>query len=450
MVRIGGAQGFWGDRDDALAEMLKNDEVSYVACDYLAELTLSIMQRQKQRNPAAGYARDFLVALNMALPYLIPGKTKILTNAGGINVNKAVEDLKNILSQKGIKFKIGYVLGDDVTERLDELQKEGVDLRNSETGEPYETIKDKIIAANVYYGHEPLLHCLAEGADIVITGRATDSSLFLAPLAYELKWSVDNWDGLATGILAGHLLECGAQVTGGNYDYDWRSVPALEEVGFPIAEVGRTGEVIITKCKNTGGLVTEQSCKEQLFYEVHDPANYVTPDVIGDFSQITVTQIGENRVRVAGVRGKPRPDKLKLCIGYLEGYRIEAYLPYSWPDAMAKAQKAAEIIMHRLKKQNANIERMRVDFLGVNAFHMEVAPALPVEPNEVVLRMALLSKEKREVEKIAGEIAPLILDGPPGACFFGGRPRATEVYGLWTTYIPRDSIKLQVYVEEVE
>jgi hypothetical protein len=450
MVRIGGAQGFWGDRNDALAEMLKNDEVSYVASDYLAELTLSIMQRQKQRNPNGGYARDFLTALDMALPYLVSGKTRIITNAGGINVKKAVDDLQTILRQKEKKCKIGYVLGDDFTDRLDNLRKAGIDLENSETGEPYEAIKDNIIAANVYHGHEPMLQCLAEGADIVVTGRATDSSLFLAPLAYEQGWSTTDWDDLATGILAGHLLECGAQVTGGNYDYDWLSVPSLENVGFPIAEVENSGEIVLTKCKNTGGSVTEQSCKEQLLYEIHDPANYITPDVIADFSQLTVTQIGENRVRIAGVKGKQRPDKLKLCIGYLEGYRIEAYLPYSWPNAMEKARKASEIIMYRLEKQKAKIDRVRVDLVGIDSLHMQIAPVPAVEPNEVVLRVALFGKDRKEVEKMSGEIAPLILDGPPGVCFFGGRPRATEVYGLWTTYIPRDAVELQVCVEEVK
>ena len=451
MVRIGGAQGFWGDRNEALKVMISQDQVDFVSLDYLAELTLSIMQRQKQKNPQAGYARDFLVALEMALPYWNPKDTKIITNAGGINIPQAVLDLKKLFSKCGFSCRIAYITGDDLTDKLEELRSEGIDFTNAETGESFETIKDRIIAANVYYGHSTIKEALDMGADLVITGRATDSSLFLAPLAHRFNWREDQWRELATGIAAGHLLECGAQVTGGNYDFGWENVPNLENLGYPIAEISTPGELILTKCKDTGGTVTEQTCKEQLLYEIHDPSSYVTPDVTVDLSGVIVERAGVDRVQVKNIQGKPKPEKLKLCIGFFEGYKIEGYIPYAWPKALSKAKKSAEIILNRLSKNQLMAKRTRVDFVGVNSLLLDTA-ALNDENqlNEVVLRIALFTEDKKEAEKLSFELAPMILNGPPGACFFGGRPRPTEMYGLWTTYIPRESVKLKINWEEMQ
>lgn len=450
-IRIGGGQGFWGDINDAAIHMVKKGDLQYLACDYLAELTLSIMQRQRQRNPEKGFAQDFIAMLREILPVCMEKNIKVLSNAGGMNVAGAVDEARKLADALNIKkLKIGYILGDDLLDKLADLQAQGIAMKNLDDGRDLSEIRDKIVNANVYFGHEPIVDCLDMGANVVITGRATDSSLFLAPLAYEFGWKPQEWDKLARGIIVGHLLECGGQGSGGNFDYDWRSVPALDDLGYPIAEVGENGGIVITKAPDCGGLVSEQTCKEQLLYEIHDPANYITPDVVADISQARLTGAGKDRVRLDGVCGKPRPDMLKLCIGYLAGYKIEGYLPFAWPDALDKAQCAADIILKRLARKGLKAEEVRVDFLGVNALHGPLAGEPACEPNEVVLRIALRTRDKKEAAKLVPEIAPLQLNGPPGSCFFGGRPKVSEMIALWPTLVPRDAVKLTPSVLEVK
>lgn len=449
-IRIGGAQGFWGDLNDAPIAMAKNDDVNYIACDYLAELTLSIMRRQRERNPERGYARDFITALKQMLPMIKEKSIKVLTNAGGMNVKAAVEAAKQAVKESGLSLKIGYVLGDDIMSQIPELRKQGIEMKNMDTGESIDSILPHMVNANVYYGSEPIIECLQGGADIVIVGRSTDTALFLAPLQYEFGWKTGEWDSLATGILSGHLSECGAQATGGNYDYDWRNVPHPENLGYPIAEVSGPGKIIMTKTKNTGGLVTTQSIEEQLFYEIHDPKKYLTPDVVADFNDITLKQIGKNRVLVEGVKGHKRPDTLKLCVGYTEGYRNVAYLPFSWPDALDKAKRAAEILNNRLAMKNLEAIEKRIDYVGLNSLHGPMADEIKQELNEVILRVAIKTKTREEANKLTPEIAPFILNGPPASCFFGGRTKPAEVFALWPTLIPRDAVKFEAHVEEVK
>lgn len=449
-IRIGGAQGFWGDLNDAPIAMAKNDDVNYIACDYLAELTLSIMQRQKERNPERGYAKDFITVLKEIIPTIKEKSIKVITNAGGMNVKAAVEAAKQAVKEAGVSLKIGYVIGDDVKDIIPELRKQGIEMRNMDTNEPIDGILPNMVNANVYYGAEPIIECLKGGADIVIVGRSTDSTLFLAPLAYELGWDLNDWDALSTGILTGHLLECGAQVSGGNYDYGWRDVPNPENLGYPIAEVSEAGKLILTKTKNTGGLITTQSVKEQLLYEIHNPERYLTPDVVADFSKINLKEIGKDRVLVEGVKGKKRPDTLKLCVGYTDGYRNTAYLPFSWPDALDKAKRAEDILMKRLKMKNLKAEEIVTDYLGLNSLHGPLAHEIKEELNEIVLRVELKTKTFEEANKLSPEIAPFILNGPPASCFFGGRTKPSEVFALWPTLIPRDAVKFQSFVEEVK
>lgn len=448
-IRIGGGQGFWGDLNDAPVVMARQDRVDYMACDYLAELTLSIMRRQQERNPDRGYANDFITALKAMLPDLKEKGTKLITNAGGMNVKKCVEAAKKAIKDSGLNMKVGYVLGDDVKDIIATLRAQGVTMSHMDTGESIDRILPKMVNANVYYGVEPILECLQGGADIIIVGRSTDTAMFEAPLIYEFSWNADDWDAKATGILAGHLCECGAQATGGNYDYDWRNVPRPEFLGYPIAEVSEPGSLILTKTKNTGGLVTPQSVKEQLMYEIHDPAAYVTPDVVADFSKITVEGLERDRVLVKGVTGHKRPDTLKLCVGYLEGYRNVAYLPYSWPDALEKAQLAAHILDKRMAMKQLKAIRTHIDYLGLNALHGPLAAEMREELNEVVLRYAIMTETKEEALKLTPEIAPVSnLNGPAQGCFFGGRSKPSEVFALWPTLIPRDAVKFTSYVEE--
>ncbi|MDR2089959.1 MAG: DUF1446 domain-containing protein [Clostridiales Family XIII bacterium] len=451
--RIGGGQGFWGDSNDAAIHMIRNGELDCMACDYLAELTMSILQKQKNKNPKAGYARDFIELFQHVGKEAREKNIQIITNAGGVNVKGAVDAICESAKKQGIRdLRVGYVLGDDLTERLPELIAAGLDFKNmDDPDKDFSDISQSIFNVNVYYGHEPIAQCLEEGADVVVCGRATDSALFLAPLKKAFGWADTDFDDLARGIVTGHLLECGGQAAGGNFDFDWRSVPDMDRLGFPIAELS-SDSLVITKAPDCGGLISERTLKEQLLYEIHDPANYITPDVIADVGHVTLDEIGENRVRVSGVRGKRRPDTLKLCIGYHAGYKVETYLSYAWPDAYEKAVCAADIIMRKLRRQDFLAEDVRIDFLGLNALHMRVAdmnPRLLEDMNEVVLRIAVRSTDRSEAAKIIPEIAPLQLNGPPGASFFGGRAQIRDLIGLWPTLIPREAIRLTSQIREV-
>ncbi len=452
-VIIGGGQGFWGDSNDAAIHMVHTAPLDYMACDYLAELTLSIMARQKIKNPAAGFARDFLGLYKACGEEALRKNIGILTNAGGMNIEGCVDGIRQIAEEKGMHgLKIGYVTGDDLTEDIPRLLAEGVDFKNIDDVGDFNEIKDKIFNANVYFGHEPTLACLEQGANVVITGRSTDSALFLAPCMHKMGWANDDWNNLARGIMAGHLLECGGQGAGGNFDYGWRDVPRMDELGFPIAEI-TPDSFHITKAPDCGGIICEQSCKEQFLYEVHDPANYITPDVVVDISNATLTQDGENRVKVGNVKGKQRPDTLKLSIGYHAGFKVAGMLSFAWPDAYEKAQYAAEIIMKKMKRKGLQYEDIRIDYIGLNALHLGVAeidPAKVKDLNEVVLRIAIRTKTKEECAKIVPEFAPLQLNGPPGASFFGGRAHIQEVIGLWPTLIPRDALHLKSNILEIK
>jgi hypothetical protein len=451
-VVIGGGQGFWGDSNDAAIHMVNHSDIGYMACDYLAELTLSIMARQKIKNPAAGYARDFLELIRACGKTAFDRKIRILTNAGGMNIEGMVTALKGIAEVEGLKgLRIGYVLGDEISDQIPRLLAEGVKFENMDDVGDFSEVKDRVFNANVYFGHEPTLKCLEMGADWIVTGRSTDSALFLAPVMHELGIAPDDWDNLARGIMAGHLLECGGQGAGGNFDYGWRDVPRMDELGFPIAEVS-ADDFVITKAPDCGGLISEQSVKEQFLYEVHNPANYITPDVSVDVSRATLKQIGPDRVRVGGVRGKPRPDTLKLSMGYHAGYKVQAMLSFAWPDAYEKAQYAADILMKKMKRKGLQAEEIQIDYIGLNALHLNVADMSlekVKDANEVVLRIAIRTQTEKEAQKIIPEIAPLQLNGPPGASFFGGRAHVQEVIGLWPTLIPRDAVKLAAHILEV-
>lgn len=451
-VSIGGGQGFWGDSNDAAIHMVHKGNLNYMACDYLAELTLSIMERQKLKNSQAGYARDFIGLMDEIARESYEKKIRILTNAGGVNIPACVEELRKLAERKNLHgYKIGYVTGDDMLAQIPEMLRQGIEFKNMDDVGDFKDIQDKIVNANVYFGHEPIVDCLEEGADVVVTGRATDSTLFLSPLMYEFGWREDDWDNLARGVMAGHLLECGGQAAGGNYQYDWRSVPDMDQLGFPIAEL-TDDDFHITKAPDCGGVICEQSVKEQFLYEIHDPANYLTPDVTVDISNATLTQDGENRVRVGNIKGKERPEQLKLCIGYHAGYKVETYLSFAWPEAYEKAQYAADIIMKKMKRKGLQAEDIHISYVGLNALHLGVAdmdPDFVKRMNEVVLRIAIRTKEKAEAAKIIPEIAPLQLNGPPGASFFGGRAKVREVIGLWPTLIPRDAVKLTPHILEV-
>lgn len=449
-VAIGGGQGFWGDSPDAAVHMINTADIQYMACDYLAELTLSIMAKQQLKDPGKGFAPDFVTRiLRGAGKTAWERKIRLITNAGGMNVSGCVDSIRQWAeSEKLDGYKIGYVTGDDIKAKIPHLLKEGWKFPNFDYDGDFNDIVDKIYNCNAYIGHEGIEACIAQGADTVITGRAADSALFMAPLKYEFGWAADDWDNLARGIMAGHLLECGGQGAGGNYMYDWRNVPRMDELGFPIAELTEdTFE--LTKAPDCGGVICEQSTKEQFLYEVLDPANYVTPDVAVDVSGATIRQVGQDRVRIDGIKGKEKPDTLKLCVGYHKGWKTVSMLSFAWPDAYEKAKYCAEVIMKKMARIGMHADDVHISYIGLNSLHLNVADTSEEalkNLNECVLRIAVFSEDKNECAKIIPEISPLQLNGPPGASFFGGRAHVQEVMALWPTSVPRDAVDIQSHV----
>ncbi len=449
-IRVGCGQGFWGDLPSAPVAQVTKGPIDYLMMDFLAEVTMSIMQKQKRRNPELGYAKDLVTIVEQILPICMEKGIRIVTNGGGINPEGCRDAIFKCARKKGIKgLRIGTVLGDDILGRLDDLARRGIRLNNMETGEPVGTLGHKILSANVYFGARPIVDALAQGAHIVITGRTTDTSLTYAPMIHEFGWSWTDWDRLAAGVVAGHILECGGQATGGNFSADWSAVPDLAHIGFPIAEARPDASIVITKHEGTGGLVSVQTVSEQLLYEIGDPSNYVTPECIADFTTIRLEQEGPDRVRIAGVRGRPATDSYKVSMSYADGYTAVSTLTYAWPDALEKARKADEILRARLADLGLRFDEIRTEFLGVNSCHGPVAE-IPDVINEVVLRFGVRGHDHAAVESFGREIAPLILTGPPAVTgFAGGRPKPAEVIAYWPALIPKTAVKPHVEVTEL-
>ncbi|MDP2209032.1 MAG: acyclic terpene utilization AtuA family protein [Bacteroidota bacterium] len=448
-IRIASGQGFWGDLQTAPMDQVTKGPIDYIMMDFLAEVTMSIMQKQKKRNPELGYAKDLVHIVEQILPTCIEKNIKIITNGGGVNPSGCSDAILKCAKKKGFKLKIGIVHGDDILDKLDEFEKRGVKFNNMETGESIESVRQKISAANVYFGAASIAEALRQGADIVITGRTTDTGLTLAPMIYEFGWNENDWDKLASGTVAGHILECGGQASGGNFSGDWRAVPDLAHIGFPIAEAYPTGEVIITKHENTGGMVTVETVKEQLLYEIGNPSSYITPDVVADFTSIQLEQVGKDRVRMFDVKGKPATDTYKVSMAYLDGYTAIGTLTYAYPDALEKAQKADEILRTRLNDLGLKFDEIRTEYLGLNSCHGPIAE-MPDVINEVVLRIGVRSHSHSAVERFGKELAPLILTGPPGVTgFAGGRPKPNEVIAYWPALIAKSEIKPKVSMKRI-
>ncbi len=451
-IRIASGQGFWGDLLEAPYHQVTKGPVDYLVMDYLAEVTMSILQKQKKKNPELGYARDIPELMKRILPVCIEKEIKIITNGGGVNPFSCAQEVKKVANSLGIKnLKIGVVLGDDILDRIDEFLQSGIDLKNMETGESISIIKDRLLSANVYFGSEPIVEALKLGAQIVITGRTTDTGLTLAPMVYEFGWNYENFDLMAAGTVAGHILECGAQSTGGNFLGDWESVPDMAEIGFPIAEAYPDGNVIITKHENTGGLVSIETVAEQLVYEIGDPKNYITPECIADFTSIKLEQVGKDRVRVYNVKGKPPTNFYKVSAAYFDGYSAVGTLTYSWPKALTKAKAADRILRKRLEFLGLQFDEIRTEFLGYNACFGPLAKEIDEDLiNEVVFRIAVRGKDYNAIERFGREIAPLVLTGPPGVTgFAGGRPKPSEVVAYWPALIPKELIKPKIEIVEV-
>lgn len=413
---------------------------------------MSIMQKQRARDPQAGYARDFVPLMREILPDCVERDIRVTANAGGVNPLGCAAAVRDVARELGLagRLKIGTVTGDDIMGRLDELLERGVELRNMDTGAPLSDVRERVQSANAYLGAWPIVEALNQGARVVITGRATDTGLTLGPMIHEFGWGETDWDRLSAGTVAGHIIECGAQSTGGNCQYDWQNIPDLAAVGFPIVEATADGSFVVTKHEGTGGRVNVPSVKEQLVYEMGDPRAYITPDCVADFTTIRLEDAGPDRVRVQGVRGTAATEFLKVSISYSAGFKAVGTLVYAWPDAYAKARAADQILRARLDRLGLKFEQILTEYVGANATHGTLAGEPSSDAPEIQLRVGVRGEDRKSIERFTKEIAPLILTGPPAVTgFAGGRPKVEEIVAYWPALIPKTEIEPRVEVTEV-
>ncbi|MGL4552853.1 MAG: acyclic terpene utilization AtuA family protein [Gemmataceae bacterium] len=436
-LRIGNGCGFWGDSVDAPARLAERGALRYLTLEYLAELTMSILALQKQRDPALGYASDFLDVLPRLTPHL-PGM-RIVTNAGGMNPRACAAKARAILDAAGLKgVKIGVVSGDDLMPALDAHP-----LAHLDTGEPLATVRGRVVSANAYLGSWPIVEALRLGADVVITGRVADACLTVGPAAFEHGWALDDWGRLAGGTVAGHVIECGAQATGGLW-MNWADCD-LADVGYPVAEVEADGSFALTKPEGSGGAVNVETVSEQLLYEVNDPAAYFTPDVVADFTSVMLTPAGKDVVRVSAARGRPAPEALKVSVAYRDGWAASGTLVIAGPGAADKARRCGEIIHARLARAGAVPAVYHVERLGTGDSLPGVLPE--ASPREAVLRVYARDPDRAVVERFARELAPLVTSGPPGVTgYTTGRPAVREVFAYWPALVPRAAVTARVEV----
>jgi hypothetical protein len=449
-VRIGGGQGFWGDDLDAPVRLVEGGPLDYLVLDYLAEVTMSILRKLRDRDPSAGYARDFVALMQRIWPTCAQRGVRVVANAGGVNPEGCADALVEAGQEAGLagRTRVGLVLGDDLTDRLDALLAEGHELAHLETGEPLATVRDRVRSANAYLGVAPVVEALGRGADVVVTGRVADPALAAAPLVHAFGWPVDDYDRMAAAVLAGHVVECGAQSTGGNCMAEWWTIPDLDVVGFPIVEVEASGAFTVTKHPGTGGRVDRASVTEQIVYEIGDPRCVRTPDVSADFTTIRLTDEGGDRVRLEGIRGAAPNDRYKVSIAYAAGWTAAGTLLYTWPDAVEKARTADAMLRRRFRRLGYRFDDVHTELVGWNAGHGPLSGLPPENASEVQLRVAVRSTDRASVEAFSREMAPLVLTGPPSVTgYAGGRARVQALVAFWPALIARSAVDPHLRVE---
>jgi hypothetical protein len=442
-VRIGNGCGFWGDNLDAPVRLAATGRLDYLTLEYLAELTLSILAVQKAKSPEAGFATDFLDVLGRLTPILAEQpRLRIVTNAGGMNPTACAAAARAVLAKAGLGDKrVAVVTGDDLLPRLDELLAAGHGLNHLDTGEPLAAIRDRVVSVNAYLGARPVVEALKLGAAVVVTGRVADASLTVGPAAFEFGWGFSDadLDRLAAATVAGHLIECGAQVTGGL----WTNADAttrLGDVGYPIAELAEDGSFTITKPEGSGGAVNVQTVAEQLLYEVADPARYFTPDVVADFTTVRLRQIGPDRVGVTGGTANGRTDTYKVSVAYRDGYTSAGTLVIAGPHAVQKARWSGEVLLERLRHAGLTFAATQVEVLGGGDCVPGVVNAT-ADPPEVVLRVAVRDPRRAAVERFTKEFAPLVTAGFAGTTgYTTGRPPVREVFAFWPALIAKSAV----------
>jgi len=444
-IRIASGQGFWGDLPNAPINQVRKGPIDYLVMDYLAEVTMSIMQKQKLKRPEFGYARDFVDVVDEVLPDIKEKGIKIISNAGGVNPLACKDEILKRAEAKGINITVAVVHGDDILGEIDSLLEQGYKLDNMDDRRSVKDVKDELLSANVYFGARPIVEALKEGADVIVTGRVTDTGLTLAPMIHEFGWEFEDYDKMAIGTIAGHILECGAQSSGGNFT-DWQKVENFAEIGFPIVEARPDGTFFVTKHENTGGLVSEMTVKEQLLYEIGDPADYITPDCVADFTSVSVEQDGENRVKVLGIKGKPETPFYKVSASYNYGYKLTTTLVYSWPNAVSKCKAGADILEKRAENLGLKFDEFRMEVVGVNGCNESSLENVDEdEIDEAQMRISVSAKSKDDLNRFGKELAPLILTGPSAVTgFAGGRPKASEVVAYWPALLKKEACRPKV------
>jgi hypothetical protein len=451
LIRIANAGGYWGDDPYALRRQVQGPlPLDYVSIDYLAEVTMSILQKQKLKDPGAGYARDFILQIEPLLETILERRIRVITNAGGVNPVACAEALAAVARAKGLTLRLAVIAGDDIAPRLGGLRAGDVDLRNLETGESFAPYADRVLSANAYFGAMPVVEALRGDPDIIICGRVTDTGITLAPMIHAFGWAPADYGRLAHGIVAGHIIECGAQATGGNFT-DWKKVPSFVDVGFPVVECSPDGSFVVTKQPGSGGLVTRQTVREQLLYEMGDPQGYLTPDVIADFSSIQLATVGPDRVRVSGVRGHAPTDLLKVSVAYADGYKASGSLIVSGPDARAKAEVFARVFWERCAAELGRaglpaLEHTATEFVGDDSTHRGLTPRHLA--TEVLLRLSARSDERRSLDVYRKLLPSMILSGPSGVAVTGGAPAISEVVSYWPALMPQEHAQPAVTVFE--
>jgi hypothetical protein len=438
-IRIGSGAGYSGDRIEPAIELAEKGDIQYLVFECLGERTVALAQQARMKNPESGYDPLLEERMRAVLPICAAKGIKIVTNMGAANPEAAARRTADIAKSLGLSaLKVAAIVGDDVLDAC----KDG-DLPIMEFDGTIKQLGNRLLSANAYLGAEPMAQALAAGADIVITGRASDPALFLAPMIHAFGWAMDDWNLLGQGTVAGHLLECAGQITGGYFaDPGYKDVADLARLGFPIGEVGEDGSLVITKVAGSGGAVTAQTCKEQLLYEVHDPAKYFQPDVVADFSQVTVEEIGPDRVRISGGRGAKRTDTLKVSVGYVDSYIGEGQISYAGPGALARGRLALEIVRERLKLTNVAANELRFELVGVDSLHGPEISARAGEPYEVRVRVSGRTENLREAIRIGNEVETLYTNGP--AAGGGAWKSARDVVAVASVLLPRELAKPQV------
>jgi hypothetical protein len=449
-VRIGAGLGFYGDSWRPVCASIERGGVQYIASDHLSELTLAILQKDRQRDPAAGYARDGVPMLAELWPLAAGRGVKFVLNAGGLNPQGAREALARLFRAKGWKAKIATVTGDSVLERIDALRAAGEALAHMDTGADLAGVRERLLFANAYLGAQPIAEALARGADIVLTGRVADAALTLGPLVHEFGWRWDDWDRLAAGLTLGHLLECSGQGSGGNFGSagEWAKVPDYAHLGYPIAEVSADGSALFTKPPGTGGRVSFDTIRQQLLYEVHDPHAYYSPDVVLDMGTLRFDDEGNDRVRISGACGAARPATLKVVAGYQDGWMGSGIIGFAWPEAYAKCAKSAEIIQTLVRERAWAVEDSNVEYIGYDSLLGSHAdPAYREQLNECFLRMTIRTQD-RKVADAFGRLFPWLgLSGPPYVGSMKGIQPAKELLGIWPTLVTRRLVEDGVRIE---